>query len=163
MKRKETRRLLRKWARADSEIATLYDVIKTIVDEIDAVGDLHAQNLDGMPHAPTVGRPTEQAAVKRITLADRYRGRLAEANRKIEDLERFKDRIEGALLWTSADEDYVVRMRYKGRIGDTKDEPNPLPFSKIAENMNLTERRVKQIEASAVSIIGDYIDYKENK
>ena len=98
MKRKETRRLLRKWARADSEIVTLYDVIKTIVDEIDAVGDLHAQNLDGMPHAPTVGRPAEQAAVKRITLADRYRGRLAEANRQIEDLERFKDKIEGALL-----------------------------------------------------------------
>ena len=160
MKRKETRRLLRKWARADSEIVTLYDVIKTIVDEIDAVGDLHAQNLDGMPHAPTVGRPTEQAAVKRITLADRYRGRLAEANRQIKDLERFKDKIEGALLWTSPDEEYVVRMRYKGHIGETKEEPNPLPFYFIAELMNLTERRVKQIEASAVSIIGDYIENK---
>ncbi len=160
MKRKETRRLLRKWARADSEIATLYDVIKIIVDEIDAVGDLHAQNIDGMPHAPTVGRPTEQATVKRITLADRYRGRLAEANRKIEDLERFKDRIEGALLWTSPDEEYVVRMRYKGHIGETKEEPNQLPFYFIAELMNLTERRVKQIEASAVSIIGDYIENK---
>lgn len=88
MKRKETRRLLRKWARADSEIVTLYDVIKTIVDEIDAVGDLHAQNLDGMPHAPTVGRPAEQAAVKRITLADRYRGRLAEANRHLMEDEK---------------------------------------------------------------------------
>ena len=160
MKRKETRRLLRKWARADSEIAALYDVIKTIVDEIDAVGDLRAQNIDGMPHAPTVGRPTEQAAVKRITLADRHRGRLAEANRQIEDLERFKDKIEGALLWTSPDEEYVVRMRYKGHIGETKEEPNPLPFYFIAELMNLTERRVKQIEASAVSIIGDYIENK---
>ena len=160
MKRKETRRLLRKWARADSEIAALYDVIKTIVDEIDAVGDLRAQNIDVMPHAPTVGRPTEQAAVKRITLADRHRGRLAEANRQIEDLERFKDKIEGALLWTSPDEEYVVRMRYKGHIGETKEEPNPLPFYFIAELMNLTERRVKQIEASAVSIIGDYIENK---
>lgn len=160
MKRKETRRLLRKWAMADSEIAALYDVIKTIVDEIDAVGDLHAQNLDGMPHSTAVGRPVEQAAVKRITLADRYRGRLAEANRQIEDLERFKDKIEGALLWTSPDEEYVVRMRYKGQIGETKDEPNPLPFYFIAELMNLSVRRVKQIEASAVSIIGDHIENK---
>lgn len=158
MKRQEVRRLLRKWAKIDEEIAALCETIKVIVDEIDAVGELHAQNLDGLPHSSTVGKPTEQAAVKRITLAERYHDRIAEATERIDELELFKDRIEKALIWTSSDEELVVRLKYKGHIGAEKTESNPLTFAEIAAKIGKTERRVKQIEAAAVEVIADHIE-----
>ena len=156
MARRDIRRLLQSWGKADAEIDALEDQLKTIADEIDAVGDLHAQNLDGMPHSTEIGRPTEASVLRRIGLAERYQDRVAEITDKIRALEEFKDKVERALLWTSPDEEYVIRMKYVGHL--EKMEGSPLTFAKIAELMDLTERRVKQIELSAITTIAEKIE-----
>lgn len=155
--RQEVRRLLVRWAKIGGEITALEGQIKAIADEIDAVGDLHAQNLDGMPHSGQVGRPTEAAAMKRIDLAERYHDRISEINRKIEDAERFRDRIETALIWTSPDEEYVIRMHYVGHLeGGTGDTPQT--FEQIADAMGCTPEHVQQLETVAVVTIKDFIN-----
>lgn len=156
MVRRDIRRLLRRWGKADEEIEALEDQLKTIADEIDAVGGLHAQNFDGMPHSTEIGRPTEASVLKRIGLEERYQDRIAEITSKIQALEDFKDMVERALLWTSPDEEYVVRMKYVGHFEKT--EGSPLTFAKIVQLMDLTERRVKQIELSAITTIAEKIE-----
>lgn len=161
MTREEVRRRLRKWARNAEEISALWEQYKAIVDEIDAAGDLHAQNLDGMPHAQTVGQPTEAAAIKRITLAERYADRLADLKARIDDLEDLAVDIDAALIFVSADEETVIRLKYKGHLDRDRKDAHPLTFAEIAARLHYTDRRIKQIEAAAVDQIGDWLEKNE--
>lgn len=161
MTREDVRRRLRKWARNAEEIAALWDQYKAIVDEIDAAGELRAQNLDGMPHAQTVGQPTEAAAIKRITLAERYADRLADLKQRIDDLESIAVDIDAALIFVSADEETVIRLKYKGHLDRDRKDAHPLTFAEIAARLHYTDRRIKQIEAAAVDQIGDWLEKNE--
>lgn len=148
MTREDVRKLLRRWGKIADEIETVEDQIKTICDEIDTVDNLHAQGLDGLPHGTDVGRPTERTAVAKITLAERYQDRLAELNRKLEDLDRFRERIEDALLFTMPDDEYVIRLKYI----------DGLTFEQIADKMEVTAERVKQRERRGVEIVKEHME-----
>lgn len=161
MTREDVRRRLRKWARNAEEIAALLDQYKAIVDEIDAAGELRAQNLDGMPHAQTVGQPTEAAAIKRITLAERYADRLADLKQRINDLEAVAVDIDAALIFVSADEETVIRLKYKGHIDRDRKDAQPLTYAEVAARLHYTNRRIKQIEAAAVDTIGVWLEKNE--
>lgn len=118
-KRNEVRRVLKRWARADKERKTAEDTIKTICDEIDAVTDIRAQALDGMPHGTDVHKPTEERGIKVLTLKERYRPRLAEYEKKIADLDELCDKVRYGLLLVSPDEEYILTERfYKRRSMD---------------------------------------------
>lgn len=159
MKREDVRRMLRRWAKAEDEIDALLEQVKAIVDEIDAQGDIGAQNLDGMPHGTTTGRPTEAGALKRITLGERYRERLDHLRERIGELEALRDRIECSFIWLSADEERVIRLKYRGHLG--KGESNPKTYQQVGVEMGYTDRRIKQIEAAAVDIIADWLENNE--
>ena len=156
MKREDVRRMLRKWAKAEDEIDALSDQLKAIVDDIDEIGELQAQNLDGLPHGSMAGRPTEQAAVKRVTLLERYRERLNHLRTSIGEYEAFRDRIECAFIWLSAYEERVIRLKYRGHL--SKGEYSPMTYAQIGAEMNYSDRRIKQIEAAAVDTIGEWIE-----
>lgn len=148
MTREDVRKLLRRWKRTPERIKELCDQQKAICDEIDEIDGLHAQNLDGMPHDGTVGQPTERTALARISLRERYHDRLAEIGRQIEDEERFADRIEYALLMTSPDEEYIIRMHYSGGV----------THEKIAEKMQVAVQTVKKKELRGVEKIREFLE-----
>ncbi len=148
MNRNDVRTLLKRWGAASSRIKNLLEAQKALCDEIDELDGLHAQNLDGMPHDGTVGQPTERVALDRIILSERYRDRLSEIGRQIEDEERFVDRIETALMLTSPDEEFVLRAHYSGGM----------KYEAIAENMDIAVQNVKKKELRGVEKIKEYLD-----
>ena len=105
-----------------------------------------------MPHGGTVGQPTERVALDRIILSERYRDRLAEIGRQIEDEERFVDRIETALMLTSPDEEFILRAHYSGGM----------KYEAIAENMDIAVQNVKKKELRGVERIKEYLEVARN-
>ena len=148
MTRRETRSLLAKWGRIGEEIKAQEDQYKAICDEIDAVTDVRPQQLSGMPHIEGVKHPAEDAALRLIGLKERYADRLAEIGRKIEELERFRDRMEGAILMVNPNEEAVLRLKYE----------KGLTYEQVAEELNYSDVHVKRLELAAVGIITDFLE-----
>ena len=153
MNRNDVRTLLKRWGSAAARIKKLFEAQKALCDEIDALDGLRAQNPDGMPHDGTVGQPTERVALDRIILTERYRDRLAEIEKQIEDEERFVDRIETALMLTSPDEEFVLRAHYAGGM----------KYEAIAENMDIAVQNVKKKELRGVERIKEYLEVAKSE
>lgn len=148
MTRRETRSLLAKWGRIGDEIKAQEDQYKAICDEIDAVTDVRPQQLSGMPHVEGVKYPAEDAALRLMGLKERYADRLAEIGRKIEELERFRDRMEGAILMVNPNEEAVLRLKYE----------KGMTYEQVAEELDYSDVHVKRLELKAVGIITDFLE-----
>lgn len=144
---RDVRARLQRWGKLGDHVEGLRLMIRAIHDDINGVGDLKSQNLDGMPHGTTVGQPTELAALQRIALRESYRPRLEELERQIRDAEKFRESIEEAVTYLMPEDAFVVNRHYRDR----------LTYEQVAEEADCDVSTVKRRERRAVDMIRDYI------
>ncbi len=123
-------------------------MVRAIQDDINGVGDLKSQNLDGMPHGTTVGQPTELAALQRIELRESYRARLEELEQQIQEADRLRESLEEAVMYLMPEEAFVINRHY--RDGKT--------YEQVAEEQDCDVSTVKRRERRAVALIAEFID-----
>ena len=146
--RHDVRRRLQRWAKLGERIDGLRAMIRAIQDDINGVGDLKSQNLDGMPHGTTVGQPTELAALQRIALRESYRARLEELEQQIQEADRLRESLEEAVTYLMPEEAFVINRHY--RDGKT--------YEQVAEEQDCDVSTVKRRERRAVALIAEFID-----
>lgn len=146
--RHDVRRRLQRWTKLGERIDGLRAMIRAIQDDINGVGDLKSQNLDGMPHGTTVGQPTELAALQRIALRESYRARLEELEQQIQEADRLRESLEEAVTYLMPEEAFVINRRY--RDGKT--------YEQVAEEQDCDVSTVKRRERRAVALIAEFID-----
>lgn len=146
--RHDVRRRLQRWTKLGERIDGLRAMIRAIQDDINGVGDLKSQNLDGMPHGTTVGQPTELAALQRIALRESYRARLEELEQQIQEADRLRESLEEAVTYLMPEEAFVINRHY--RDGKT--------YEQVAEEQDCDVSTVKRRERRAVALIAEFID-----
>jgi RNA polymerase sigma factor (sigma-70 family) len=146
--RHDVRRRLQRWEKLGDRIAGLRLMVRAIQDDINGVGDLKSQNLDGMPHGTTVGQPTELAALQRIALRESYRARLEELEQQIQEADRLRESLEEAVMYLMPEEAFVINRHY--RDGKT--------YEQVAEEQDCDVSTVKRRERRAVALIAEFID-----
>lgn len=146
MKRDAVRAILKTWRKAENELKTLDKEYRTIVDEIDALRDLQAVKMDGLPHGNNVSHPTEDSAVAVLDMMAAKRLRLGEIFRKIEADERLLDRIKFAMvLAKNAD---LLRRYYHDGVR---------PMQKVADEFHVCKAQAWKMESAGIDSIADLI------
>lgn len=146
--RHDVRRRLQRWTKLGDRIAGLRLMVRAIQDDINGVGDLKSQNLDGMPHGTTVGQPTELAALQRIALRESYRPRLEELERQLTEAVRLRESIEEAVTYLMPEEAFVINRHYR----------DGMTYELVAEEQDCDVSTVKRRERRAVALIAEFID-----
>ena len=146
--RHDVRRRLQRWTKLGDRISGLRMMVRAIQDDINGVGDLKSQNLDGMPHGTTVGQPTELAALQRIALRESYRARLEELEQQIREADRLRESIEEAVMYLMPEEAFVINRHYR----------DGMTYEQVAEEQDCDVSTVKRRERRAVALIAEFID-----
>ncbi len=139
----EIKAILRRWGAVRGMISRCTSDLKEIVDELDAIADVHPQALTGMPHSGQISNPTEQAVFRRMDMLDECRDRMRMLLNSLETEERFEREVEGLFVWLTNLQETVIRERY--RTGLTQEE--------IAETLNYSDRHIRRIEREALTIL----------
>lgn len=150
MNYKEMRNMMRKIPNVLKELDATKEAYKALCDEIDMVDSAinpQSQKLSGMPHGTGISKPTETEALMWISLKERYKSRLDKYVKRIDELESFMEKIETALIWTSPEQERILRMRYW----------QGWTMTKVSLTINLTERYCFQLERQALQTMGEII------
>lgn len=136
----EVRVLLRRWGRAVQRLEEIKRLRKAIIEELDALADIHPQALTGMPHNPTVGRPTEENAFRRMAAES---NKLTDLAKEEQSLVQIIQDAEWAVSFVPDRERRFLELHYL----------EGLPMSQVASELYVSEVQAWRIEKRAIRVI----------
>ena len=136
----EVRSLLRRWGRAVKRLEEIKRLRKAITKELDAMADIHPQALTGMPHNPTVGRPTEENAFRRMAAES---NKLTDLAKEEQSLVQIIQDAEWAVSFVPDRERRFLELHYL----------EGLPMSQVASELYVSEVQAWRIEKRAIRVI----------
>lgn len=136
----EVRRLLRRWGKAVQRLEEIKRLRKAITEELDAMADIHPQQLTGMPHGTNVGRPTEENAFRRMAAES---NKLDDLNKEEQKLCQIVQDAEWAISFVPERERRFLELHYL----------NGFPMSQVASELYVSEVQAWRIEKRAISVI----------
>lgn len=139
----EIRSLLRRWGRAVNRLTEIKKLLKAINEELDEVADIRPQQLTGMPHGTSVGKPTEENAFRRMAKEKNRISDLEEEQRRCVDI--IKD-AEWAISFLDDRDRKLLRLHYV----------DGLPMETVAEYMHYSTRWVWIIERRCLRTLSNF-------
>lgn len=99
---------------------------KDLCDWLDWVASIPSpvQRMTGMPGSGQISQITEDNALRRLRLGEEHLSELTRRNNRVQDLIRFKFKVEDALLMCTAQEEEIVKKRWlqKERMVDIAED-----------------------------------------
>ena len=136
----EVRVLLRRWGKAVKRLEEIKRLRKAIIEELDALADIHPQALTGMPHNPTVGRPTEENAFRRMAAES---NKLDDLNKEEQKLCQIVQDAEWAISFVPERERRFLELHYL--VG--------MSMEQVASELYVSRSQAWNIEKKAIRII----------
>ena len=135
-------KILVKYRTIEEDTAKAERSYKELCDWIDLVASIPSpvQKMTGMPGSGQPSQMTENNALRRIQLGEAHLDELNRRNNKVNELIRFKFKVEDALMACTITEETIIKRRWlkqKERMVD------------IAEDLNISVRSAYRYQQNA--------------
>lgn len=137
----ECRRYLRRWRSTENTLKRLKEEKRTGDEAIEALRELSVTPPDGMPHGNKVTHPTEDTAMRILSLMQARQAYVDNLNERIAKAEVYLKRVE--LVMKVAEHSELLRLYYH----DKK------PMYRVAEELHYGKTRAWELEREAIQSI----------